>query len=446
MDHPFTLINVTASLFSTHLVELIVMLTGSIVVGFVAGKLLVKGNKTEKEITDETTEDVSSTTQVVNATTILINGKKPGEEEVAIQKEWETRENELQLQLEQRKQQMQQHQQEFNSLIEENKALILQINQLYDCLKTQQQDLAAVAELQTVIKTQGERIDALQEEKHHLNVQIDDFKAELVNTRSKYQDIELPLIDGLTIDELSARARQYQLELQQTATEKLELQEQSDILKQQISTLETSLMAAQTTVPGNISETERPMVTLLQEKMQLLQKERNNMIAQIAQLENQLKITHLTSLSRVEMEQEEENPFKRLTLYVRMLEGEKQGLNNKILDLTKRLQQSEAGMAQIEVRDNELSYLKARINALEKDKRDVESQSVEWEIMYKKLQEKTHYLLSSKETELEQQKTMNSYLEKDKARLQGRINDLENELRSSLFTYKGKTPQFVVNA
>jgi chaperonin cofactor prefoldin len=181
-------------------------------------------------------------------------------------------------------------------------------------------------------------------------------------------------------------------------------------------------------------------VNLLEEKLQLLQKERNDMMGQIFQLENRLKITYLTSLSKVDLEEEEENPIKRLTLYVSMLEGEKQGLNNKIADLSKKLSLAEAGASQIQAKENELTYVKSRLAALEQDKRDVQSQSGEWEVMYKKLYEKTHYLLSAKETELEQLKTNISYLEKDKSRLQERIKDMENELRSTVFNYKGRNP------
>jgi chromosome segregation ATPase len=430
MQHPFTLINISSSFFSAYMLELSIMLAGSILIGFIAGRMFFKPAEKQKETEDNVAMVDQPTIHSKSNTTLLINGRRSDpEKESAMLKKFEAKEAEWKQQLEHKSIQLSTCRQESNALREEIKALNHQSNQLYTCLKEKEIAFASIQQFKETITTKEQQLFLLQQENSQLTGQIEAYAALTVAPNQK---------ENIINEEILLKSNELTLQLQQSQLEKQQLQQVVDDLQQQLNVIQAT---AAMPLPAEVTEQDtEPMMQLMQEKMQSLQAERNQMMAQIAQLENQLKITNLSLLSNVEINQEEENPIKRLTLYLRMLEGEKQGLNNKIADLTKKLGATEAGVEQIQEREHELSYLKARIAAMEQDKKDAENESGKWEVMYKKLQEKLHYLLSSKDTDLEQQKTMISYLEKDKTRLQGRINILENELRSSLYNYKGQNP------
>jgi hypothetical protein len=430
MDHPITLTNINASFFSSHLLEMAIMLTGTILLSFVAGRMFGKAASNKEK--EPVQEEVSVTETVVPAHSTYFSGEEMEQEKAAAQAMLQEKEQAWEEQLTAAKGQLQQSKAESGLLKEEKEILAQQVNQLYDCLKQQLSDLSSIGQFRETIDKQQATMELLQAENKQLQVSLEELR-----TEQHHQAVANSIIATVSTEtDILAEKDILAAQLKQVEQEKEKLAYAVVSLQDQVYALEV-VRAEGGSADG---ESNGSLVKLMEDKVQILQKERNDLMGQISQLENQLKITHLTSLSKVDLDQEEENPIKRLTLYIRMLEGEKQGLNNKIADMSKKLTQAEASMEQIQAKELELTYVKSRLSALEKDKRDVQSQSGEWEVMYKKLHEKTHYLLSAKETELEQLKTTISYLEKDKNRLQGRINDLENELRSSVFNYKGHSP------
>jgi hypothetical protein len=431
MEHPITLSNINASFFSSHLLELVIMLTGTIIISFVAGRFFSKSSAKETELAKEETS--------VEAHTISENTAFYAQEESMTEKTveaafFEEKEKVWEERLSQSENQLQQSHTTANLLKEEKEVLAQQVAQLYDCLKQQLNDLSAVGQFRETIDQMEQNLATLQAENKQLVTSLEAYQ-----NGEKAEKIAEITAAPITVVQESALSHENEGLMAQLKS----VEAEKEKLAYAVVSLQEQIYAMQAGGGANAEsgkESNGSLVKLMEEKVQILQKERNDLMGQISQLENQLKITHLTSLSKVDMEQEEENPIKRLTLYIRMLEGEKQGLNNKITDLTKKLTHTEASIDQIQAKEVELTYVKSRLAALEKDKRDVQNQSGEWEIMYKKLHEKTHYLLSTKETEMEQLKTTISYLEKDKSRLQGRITDMESELRSSVFNYKGRSP------
>lgn len=424
MRHPFTFADINTAFFSEHLMELVIMLTGTIAISFLAGRFFVKTPLKEKEVTTEINIDKpASPDNTAFFTEGEMENKKLQAEAIFDEKEkvWQEQIQQFQLQI-------QQTNAGANLLREEKDALGLQVNLLNDYLKHQSDDLKVAGQLQENITRLENNMAALQLENKQLETTIQTYEAQ-INQQAVGAGEMVPQTGILPVDETMA----YQLQ---------QVQEEKEKLSATVLTQQKQIYALQAE-GGNMEDNKSAngsLVTLMEEKVQVLQKERNDLMTQILQLENKLKITNLTSFSKVDMEQEEENPVKRLVLYIRMVEGEKQGLNNKVDDLTKKLNQALVSVDQVQTREVELSYVKSRLAALEKDKREVQAQSREWEVMYKKLQEKMHYMLSAKETELEQLKTTTSYLEKDKSRLQGRINDLEAQLRSDVFNYRGRNP------
>lgn len=432
MEHPFALSNINASLFSSHLLELIIMLTGTIIISFVAGRMFSKNTSKDVMLVKE---DTAVTLNASSDQTVFIEENEIDKQKTAEQILFGDKEKAWQEQLLQSENELQQSRSETGLLKEEKEVLSQQVNQLYDCLKQQLNDLKTVAQFKEAVGKMEASIVSLQEENKLLANELAAYKNGVTQHDVEKEQALLADSKGYEIvvenESLVAQLKQVESEKEKLAYAVVSLQEQVYAMQ---------AVATENGAGEQKNEGKESLVKMMEEKVQILQKERNDLMGQISQLENQLKITHLTSLSKVDMEQEEENPIKRLTLYIRMVEGEKQGLNNKIADMSKKLNQAEASLEQIQAKELELTYVKSRLAALEKDKRDVQSQSGEWEVMYKKLHEKTHYLLSAKETELEQFKTTISYLEKDKNRLQARIADMEAELRSSVFNYKGRSP------
>lgn len=432
MEHPITLSNINASFFSSHLLELVIMLTGTIIISFVAGRFFSKSTSKETVLLKE---ESGIDTNTVPENTAFFSEQEIEAEKFAQQALFEEKEKAWQEKLLQFEDKLQQSHKDAHLLKEEKEVLSQQVTQLYDCLKQQLNDLSAVGQFRETIDKMEQNIANLQAENKQLSSALEAYQHVEQSGVTEMEMVTTAVVMPESAAIVSANESLI-AQLKNVEAEKEKLAYAVVSLQEQIYNIQSATGAGN----GEAGKDNGSLVKMMEEKVQILQKERNDLMGQISQLENQLKITHLTSLSKVDMEQEEENPIKRLTLYIRMLEGEKQGLNNKISDLAKKLSQTEASIDQIQAKEVELTYVKSRLAALEKDKRDVQSQSGEWEIMYKKLHEKTHYLLSTKETEMEQLKTTISYLEKDKNRLQGRITDLESELRSSVFNYKGRSP------
>ncbi len=431
MRHSFTLADINTAFFSEHLVELIIMLAGTIAISFLAGRFFVKTPHKEKEVKTETNIDkaISHDNNTIMYTKEEVNNTK-----LQHQLLLEEKEKNWQQQLEQLELQVQQTNARTNLLKEEKDALGLQVNLLNDYLNRQSNDLLAMGQLNENITSLENNVAALQLENKQLEVTLEAYQSQ-VNPNTDVTEAAAQT-SRLAVDETLVKENKmlaYQLQ---------QIQEEKDKLATTVINLQKQIYASD--VQGNTTEGNKAannsLMVLMEEKVQVLQKERNDLMTQILQLENKMKIANLTSFNKVDMDEEEENPIKRLVLYIRMVEGEKQGLNNKVDDLTKKLNQALVSVDQVQTKEVELSYVKTRLAALDKDKNEVQSQAREWEVMYKKLQEKMHYMLSDKETELEQLKTTTSYLEKDKSRLQGRINDLEGELRSNVFNYKGRNP------
>jgi chaperonin cofactor prefoldin len=437
MEHEFTLTEINASFLSSHMMELVIMLTGTILLSFVTARLFFKTSSGEKELATVEVPGAEDAGSLPAEHTVYFNeggiaADKTSEQPFFIEEE-KTGGQYLLPETD-----LRQNYGAADIREEEERLLVKQVKHRDDYLDLQAKDFYAMRQSRVAINRPGESAATLQKENKQPAIELKDYAEENFISPG---NTEVPTTTGIDEKE-NTPVNQYK-----TFTGQLkELEQKKE--KQAYVLLPKKEVAAPEAVVADINKdeenTERVKsevpVNLLEEKLQLLQKERNDMMGQIFQLENRLKITYLTSLSKVDLEEEEENPIKRLTLYVSMLEGEKQGLNNKIADLSKKLTLAEAGASQIQAKENELAYVKSRLAALEQDKRDVQSQSGEWEVMYKKLYEKTHYLLSAKETELEQLKTNISYLEKDKSRLQERIKDMENELRSTVFNYKGRNP------
>jgi hypothetical protein len=437
MEHQFTLSGINASFLSSHMMELVIMLTGTILLSFVTARLFFKSSSAEKKLT---TVEVTGTEAAVPEHAVYFNEGRIDSEKIAVQSLFSEKErtgNEIYFRSDG---QLQQSYAEANLREEENEddLQVKQAKHRDDCLYRLPKDFYAIRQSRETIDGPKESIAILQEENEQLTVKP---KGYVVENAAVLDDSEMTATADVT-----EKIKMPVMEKKTFTAQLKELEQKKEKQAYTVVLLPKKEVAAPEAVVADLNEVniesaknEVP-VNLLEDKLQLLQKERNDMMGQIYQLENRLKITYLTSLSKVDMEEEEENPIKRLTLYISMLEGEKQGLNNRIADLSKKLSLAEAGATQIQAKENELAYVKSRLAALEQDKRDVQSQSGEWEVMYKKLYEKTHYLLSAKETELEQLKTNISYLEKDKNRLLERIKDMENELRSTVFNYKGRSP------
>jgi hypothetical protein len=433
MEHPITLTNINASFFSAHLLEMIIMLTGTVIISFVAGRLFSKNAPKEKELTKEEVKAIPH--EMPAGSTLFQEVAITDGQEIATQLLFAEKEKRWQESMEEIQIRFQQSTDESKLLREEKEVLTLQVNQLYDCLKQQLNDLSSVPQFRETIEQLQANMENLQAENKQLIASLEEFRMGQERSLSASEQV---IADAFSESNLIAENELMAAQLKQAEQEKEKLAYAVVALQDQIYSLEASVASAG--AGDTNKEASGSLLKLMEEKVQILQKERNDLMGQISQLENQLKITHLTSLSKFDLDQEEENPIKRLTLYIRMLEGEKQGLSNKITDMSRKLSKAEASMEQIKAKEIELTYVKTRLSALEKDKRDVQNQSGEWEVMYKKLYEKTHYLLSTKETELEQLKTTISFLEKDKSRLQSRITDMEAELRSSVFNYKGRNP------
>jgi hypothetical protein len=437
MEHEFTLSGINASFLSSHMMELVIMLTGTILLSFVTARLFFKSSSGEKELV---TMEVTGTESILPAHTVHfregeIVSEKVSEQITVSEKKKTEEERYLLPEI-----QLQQSYTETNMPEEKEKVLVKHAKHTDDYLSRQPKDFYAIHQSIEAVNHPEESAKTELAGSKQLATVLDEYNGE---NSAFHDDAEILLEKGI------AEKEKMPVTESKTFTAQLkELEQKKEKQTYTVVLLPKEEMGISKSVVADVYENEGTpesvkngtQVNLLEEKVHLLQKERNDMMGQIFQLENRLKITYLTSLSKVDMEEEEENPIKRLTLYVSMLEGEKQGLNNKIADLSKKLSLAEAGASQIQSKENELTYVKSRLAALEQDKRDVQSQSGEWEVMYKKLYEKTHYLLSAKETELEQLKTNISYLEKDKSRLQERIKDMENELRSTVFNYKGRNP------
>jgi hypothetical protein len=438
MEHEFTLTEINASFLSSHIMELVIMLTGTILLSFVTARLFFKTSSGEKELATVEVPGAEDAGSLPAEHTVYFNegeiaADKTIEQAFFIEKEKTGGEQYLRPETD-----LRQNYGEADMLKEEECLLVKHVKHRDDYLDLHAKDFYVTQQSRVTINRPGESVTTLQKENKQFTIELKDYTEENFISPG---DTEVPATTVITEKENTTVT-----ECKTFTAQLKELEQKKE--KQAYVLLPKKEAAVQEAVAADINEDEENTepakndvpVNLLEEKLQLLQKERNDMMGQIFQLENRLKITYLTSLSKVDLEEEEENPIKRLTLYVSMLEGEKQGLNNKIADLSKKLTLAEAGASQIQAKENELAYVKSRLAALEQDKRDVQSQSGEWEVMYKKLYEKTHYLLSAKETELEQLKTNISYLGKDKSRLQERIKDMENELRSTVFNYKGRNP------
>jgi hypothetical protein len=438
MEHEFTLSEINASFLSSHMMELVIMLTGTILLSFVTARLFFKSSSREKELATVEVPVAEDAGSAPAEHTVFFNEGGIAADKISEQAFFNQKEKKAGEQYLRPETDLRQSYGEADIPEAEEHLLVKQVKHRDDYLDMQPKDFSVIRQSRVAINRPGESVTALQKENKELTIEWKDYAEENFVFPG---DTEI-----LGITELQENENTPVTEYKTFTAQLKELEQKKE--KQAYVLLPKKEVALQEAVVAEINEDEEntePVknevpVNLLEEKLQLLQKERNDMMGQIFQLENRLKITYLTSLSKVDLEEEEENPIKRLTLYVSMLEGEKQGLNNKIADLSKKLSLAEAGASQIQTKENELAYVKSRLAALEQDKRDVQSQSGEWEVMYKKLYEKTHYLLSSKETELEQLKTNISYLEKDKSRLQERIKDMENELRSTVFNYKGRNP------
>ncbi len=439
MEHQFTFAEINASFLSSHMMELVIMLTGTILLSFVTALLFFKNPSVEKKLA---TLEVNGTEASLPEHAVYFNEGRINSENITEQtllSEKERPGNELYFRSDA---QLQEGYAETDLRSEPEEDLqVKQLKQQSIWVREQSEDFTIERQLRETVNHREESTATFQKEKEQLSVEPKEYDGE---NAAVPNNNEISLVAAEVTEEVKIAVtdkKTFTAQLKELEQKKEKQAYTVVLLPKKEATVPEAVVEDISLNEGSIEPVKNEVpVNLLEEKFQLLQKERNDMMGQIYQLENRLKITYLTSLSKVDLEEEEENPIKRLTLYISMLEGEKQGLNNRIADLSKKLSLAEAGAAQIQAKENELAYVKSRLAALEKDKRDVQSQSGEWEVMYKKLYEKTHYLLSAKDTELEQLKTNISYLEKDKTRLLERIKDMENELRSTVFNYKGRNP------
>jgi hypothetical protein len=432
MEHPITLSNINASFFSSHLLELGIMLTGTVIISFMAGRLFFKTAPKEKEAVKEEAE-VNQARHIPQENTVSFN--KPSAETeiqlVTLQATLNEKEKCWHEELSESEKKLQKVHHEAKLLNEEKEALLKQEKQLSEYSSQQElNNLSSLKQLQENISCLEENLRMLQLENKELAAVNEKYKC------SENQQViacaEGTLQDGYTTamekELIVGQLKKLEEEKEQLACKVLAQQEHIQVLE------------AASTNEGDGTVQKGLVMQLIGKKMDALQKERDNLAEQISQLENHLKIMNLSlvSLSKIDTEIEE-NPIKRLTLYIRMLEGEKQGLNNKITDLSKKLNHAEINAGQIPAKEVELAHVKSRLAAIEKDKLDLQSHSGKWEVMYNKLYEKTHYLLSAKETEIEQLKKTISYME-DKNRLKGSLNDLEHVPSSYAGTVKIISP------
>jgi hypothetical protein len=417
MEHPITLSNINATFFSSHLLELGIMLTGTVIISFMAGRIFCKATPKEKEAVSEAAEtgDVRHT---LPENTVSLT-KPLAETEVqfsAIEAALKEKEKSWYEELSESEKKLQEGYHQAAVLKEEKETLLKKVNQLSDyCSKQELNNISSLKQLQ-------ENINCLEENLKELQLANNELAA--ANEKYKCGGNQQALIYA----EATPQGGSAMVIGQELIVELKQLEQEKEQLVFKVAAQQEHIQALQTTATnGNNGTAEKALVIqLIEKKMDALQKERDNQMEQISQLENHLKIMNLSlaSMSKIDIEIEE-NPIKRLTLYIRMLEGEKQGLNNKIADLSKKLNHAEVNAVQIQAIEIELTHTKSRLAAIEKDKLDLQNHSGKWEIMYNKLYEKTHYLLSAKETELDQLKKIISYME-DKNRLKGSLNDLEH--------------------
>jgi hypothetical protein len=419
MEYPITLSNINASFFSSHLLELGIMLTGTVIISFMAGRLFFKTAPKEKEAVSETLE-TNDVRHILPENTVSLT--KPLEkakikistlQETLIEKEkyWSD-------ELSESEKKLRDAHHQAGVLKEEKETLLKQVNQLSDYISTQDlTNVSSIQQLHETISSLEENLKLLQLANNELTTTVEKYKLTENQPVLIGDEVATPIDADIVVEQelIAQQIKQLEQEKEQLAFKVAAQQEHIQALESAATNGENG------TAPKGL------VMELIEKKIDALQKERDNQTEQILQLENHLKIMNLSlaSMSKIDIEIEE-NPIKRLTLYIRMLEGEKQGLNNKIADLSKKLNHTEANAAQIQVKEVELTHAKSRLAAVEKDKLDLQSQSGKWEVMYNKLYEKTRYLLSAKETELEQLKKTISYME-DKSRLKGHLNHLENE-------------------
>jgi hypothetical protein len=418
MEHPITLSNINASFFSSHLLELGIMLTGTVIISFMAGRLFFKTAPKQKEAVKEEAE-VNHARQIPQENTVSFNHASAETEEQLLTLQATVKEKEkcLHEELSESEKKLQKVYHEADVLKEEKETLLKQEKKLADYYSQQElNNLSSLKKLQ-------ENISCLEENLRVLQLQNKELEA--VNEKYKCSENQQVIVCGQgTLQEGYTTPIEQELIAEQI--KKLEQEKEELACKVLAQQEHIRILEAGTTNEENGTAQKGMVMQLIEKKMDALQKERDNLAEQILQLENHLKIMNLSlvSLSKIDTEIEE-NPIKRLTLYIRMLEGEKQGLNNKITDLSKKLNHAEINADQIPAKEVQLAHVKSRLAAIEKDKLDLQNQSGKWEVMYNKLYEKTHYLLSAKETELEQLKKTISYME-DKNRLKGSLNDLEH--------------------
>jgi chromosome segregation ATPase len=419
MNYHLTLTNIHLTIFTDHLLELTVMLAGTMFISFFAGNFFAKGSKVKQPKTNETVE-------------IALPVSANETERVMPLAEFETtmklKEEQWQAETESLQQQLQTY---FNEIIHlENKRDLLT-----KTVEVQQQTLEETGKSLTDYKDEASALKSTVAQLRDDNQKLSDELSVLIHTPVSVTEVTRTEETGN-----SDAQNQYTETITNLEASVASLTEKNKSLQEKLESTEQAMLISQS--PDGLDE--NSMIAVLREKLTDVQKEKAAFLQQAKNLENQFVVNHLASLSKVEFSEEsEQNPFRRISLYIRMTEGEKTGLQNKIDDLTKKLQQAEAGIKHLTAMENELAFLKARVNALEQDKKEYGSKAGEWEIMYRKLHEKTVYLISSKETEIEQLKTNIGYLEKDKTSLLKRLNSLENDLKSNLF-FKNDKP-FALN-
>jgi chromosome segregation ATPase len=426
MNDHLTLCNINMGFFTEHLPEMIIMLTGTMLISFFAGSFFAKGNKAKDVKAEETSEFVLASTASEPDMHTTANAKfetaiQPLQQETRLKEEqWQAETLTLQQQL----------QTYFKEIVDlENKRDILA-----KTVEVQQKSLHEKEKDLEDFKTEAGELKNTVVQLRSDNQKLNEELSVLINTPVSVTEI--------TTEQLTDNgvAGVYTEKISSLEANLASLAEKNQLLQEQLERSEQQMLVFNS--PDG--EDENSMIAVLRDKLTDVQKEKAAILQQAKNLENQFVVNHLASMSKVEFSEEsEQNPFRRISLYIRMTEGEKTGLQNKIDDLTKKLQQAEAGVKLLAAMENELAFLKARVNALEQDKKEYGSKAGEWEIMYRKLHEKTVYIISSKETEIEQLKTNIGYLEKDKTGLLKRLNSLENDIKSNLF-FKNDKP-FALN-
>jgi hypothetical protein len=178
MEHEFTLSEINASFLSSHMMELVIMLTGTILLSFVTARLFFKTSSKEKELTTVEVPGAEDAGSVHAEHTVYFNeggiaADKTMEQAFFIEKEKIAGEQYFRPEKD-----LRQNYDEADIPEEEEHVLVKQVKHKDDCLDLQPKYFSGIRQSRVAINSPTENVTALQKEDKQLAIELNEYAEE----------------------------------------------------------------------------------------------------------------------------------------------------------------------------------------------------------------------------------------------------------------------------